>query len=154
MGNRKKQFEVCVRGIIRRRGKVLVCWHKEKKYYFFPGGHVDFGETAETALIRELKEELDITVKKLSFAGIVENIYIERQNKHKEHRGKHHEINLAFSVLADRVRDKSLEDHIDFIFLDKKEFQKEKVLPTSLQKNVIKWLKDKKIFRGGHIGRK
>jgi len=140
------KIEICVRAIIQSGEKILVCWHKEKKYYFFPGGHVDFGETAELALIRELKEELDIKVKKLSFIGIVENIYEEKRDKHKEHRGKHHEINLAFNVLVERAKDKSLEDHIDFVFLDNKEFQKEKVLPISLQKSVSKWLKDKKTF--------
>jgi 8-oxo-dGTP pyrophosphatase MutT (NUDIX family) len=147
----KKQFEVCVRAVIKSRGKILVCWHKEKKYYFFPGGHIDFGETAESALIRELKEELDIVVRKLSFIGMIENIYIEKRDKHKEHRGKHHELNLIFSVSAKKVKDKSLEDHIDFVFLDNKKFKKEKVLPLILQKNVIKWLEDKKIFWASQI---
>ena len=141
-----KNIEICARAIIESKGKILVCWHKEKKYYFFPGGHVDFGERAEVALVRELKEELEIVVKKLSFIGIIENIYIERRDKHKEHRGKHHEINLVFNVSAEKVKDKSLEDHIDFVFLNNKEFKKEKVLPLALQKNVIRWLKNKKIF--------
>jgi len=60
----RNELEICVRAVIRKRGKILVCWHKLKKYYFFPGGHLDFGETAESALIRELKEELDIRIKK------------------------------------------------------------------------------------------
>lgn len=142
-----KNVEICVRAIIQSKGKILICWHKEKKYYFFPGGHVDFGEKAETALIRELKEELDIVVKRVFFIGVVENIYIEKRDKHKEHRGKHHEINLAFNVLTEKAKDKSLEDHIDFVFLTEKEFQKEKVMPVSLQKSIIKWLKDKKMFQ-------
>lgn len=135
----KNQFELCVRAIIQNQGRILACWHKLKKYYFFPGGHINFGETAESALIRELKEELDIKVRKLSFIGIVENIY-------REDGEKHHEINLAFDVSVKKVKDKSLEDHIDFIFLNKKQVRKEKILPVSLQKNVIKWLKDKKTF--------
>ena len=141
-----KNIEICVRAIIQTKGKILICRHREKKYYFFPGGHVDFRETAETALVRELKEELNIVVKKLTFIGIVENIYIEKKDKHKEHRGKHHEINLVFKVSVGKVKDKSLEDHIDFILLDKKDFQKTKVLPVSLQKNIIRRLNGKKIF--------
>ena len=146
MNKYKNQFELCVRAIIKQRGKILVCWHKEKKYYFFPGGHIDFGETAEKALLRELKEELDIVVRKLSFIGIVENIYKERGEKH-------HEINLVFNVLADKLKDKSLEDHIDFVFLNKKDFLKEKVLPIALQKNIIKWLKNKKVFWASQISK-
>ncbi len=141
-----KNIEICVRAIIKSKGRILVCWHKEKKYYFFPGGHVDFGETAETALIRELKEELDIRVKGLSFIGTIENIYREDKEKHREHRGKHHEINLVFNVSVERVKDKSLEDHIDFVFLNKKDFSRKKIFPIALKKAVIVWLKNKKTF--------
>jgi len=77
-----KNVEICVRAIIQSKGRILVCWHKEKRYYFFPGGHVDFGEMAESALSRELKEELDITVKNSSFIGVAENIYNEERDKH------------------------------------------------------------------------
>ncbi len=107
---------------------------------------MEFGEAAEPALIRELKEELDITVGKLSFIGVVENIYKENRDKHKEHRGKHHEINLVFSVSAEKMKDKSLEDHIDFVYFDEGRFRKEKIFPASLQKSVIKWLENKKTF--------
>lgn len=141
-----KNIEICVRAIIKSRGRILVCWHKEKKYYFFPGGHMEFSETAELALTRELKEELDIVVKKLSFIGVIENIYKEEREKHREHRGKHHEINLVFNVSAERAKDKSLEDHIDFVFLNKKDFASKKIFPIMLKKAVIKWLKNKRTF--------
>jgi ADP-ribose pyrophosphatase YjhB (NUDIX family) len=129
-------FEVCVRAVIINRGRILVCWHRLNKHYFFPGGHVEHGELAEKALARELKEELDIKVKKTSFIGLTENIYQEK-----------HEINLVFRVLADEVKDKSREDHLDFVFLSLAEFKTKQVLPVSLQKSVVKWMKDKKIFR-------
>jgi len=141
-----KNIEICVRAIIQSKGRILVCWHKEKKYYFFPGGHTEFGETAEAALIRELKEELDIVVKQLSFIGVVENIYEEKREKHREHRGKHHEINLVFNVLIKRAKDKSLEDHIDFVFLNKKDFAHKKIFPVMLKKAVIEWLNNKRTF--------
>jgi len=141
-----KNIEICVRAIIQSKGRILVCWHKEKKYYFFPGGHMNFGETSESALIRELKEELDIVVRRLSFIGVIENIYREDKEKHKEHRGKHHEINLVFNVLVERAKDKSLEDHIDFVFLNKKDFVQKKIFPLMLKKAVIAWLKNKKTF--------
>jgi len=111
-------FEVCVRGIIKKNGKILVCKRKDKDYYFFPGGHVEFGEQAEDALRRELKEELNLSIKNISFIGVSENIYQEE----------------------------SQENHIDFFFLDKEKFSKEKILPIALRKAIIGWQEDKKIF--------
>ena len=44
------------------RGRVLVVKANYKKYWSFPGGVVDAGETPRQAAIRETKEEVDITV--------------------------------------------------------------------------------------------
>jgi len=134
-----RKFEICVRAVILKNNKILVCWHKNKNYYFFPGGHIEFGERAEDALSRELKEELEILIEKLNFIGVVENIY-------KENGKPHHEINLVFEVKAKNVKDKSKEDHLDFFFLDFQSFVKKEVLPLALKEAIIKWRKDKKIF--------
>ena len=139
MNEYKDKFELCVRAIIQNDDRILVCKRKDKDYYFFPGGHIEFGETAEQALIRELNEELSILIKKVSFIGVGENILNQDDQKH-------HEINLVFKVLADKVEDKSKEDHIDFFFFNREKFSKEKVLPISLKEAIIKWQKDKKLF--------
>jgi ADP-ribose pyrophosphatase YjhB (NUDIX family) len=133
------KFEVCVRTVIQKREKILVCWNKEKSYYFFPGGHLNFGESIPKALSRELKEELGMEIKKFSFIGLVDNIYEEAGKKH-------HEINLVFNVIPKKIISKSKENHISFFFFDKKKFKKEKVLPIALQKAILKWQKDKKFF--------
>lgn len=135
----KNSFEFCVRGVIRNKGRILLCRQKGKEYYFFPGGHVEYGEPAEKALRRELKEELDIKIKTMSFIGSIENIY-------EESGISHHEVNGIFDVSVDKVKDKSMEDHLDFFFLDKEEFRKKRILPLVLRKSIIKWLKDGKVF--------
>lgn len=135
----KKNFEICVRGLVEYRGKILICRMKSRNFYFFPGGHVEFGEKAEKALFRELNEELKIKIKKIEFIGTTENVYTELGQKH-------HEINLVFSVLVDAVSEKSKEGHIDFVFVDKKKFRKIRVLPISLQRSLTRWFKDKKLF--------
>lgn len=139
MNKYKNKIEICVRGIIQRQGKILVCKNKEKDYYFFPGGHIDFGENVKEALEREIKEELGLSIKKYSFIGAVENFY-------KENSQKHHEIILVFEIKVDNAKLQSKENHLEFFLKDKKELTKEKVLPIALIKAVLKWLKDKKPF--------
>ncbi|MFC7339108.1 (deoxy)nucleoside triphosphate pyrophosphohydrolase [Haloferula chungangensis] len=52
--------------ILGPHGKLLACRRPEGKHlggkWEFPGGKVEAGESAEAALIRELQEELEITV--------------------------------------------------------------------------------------------
>jgi ADP-ribose pyrophosphatase YjhB (NUDIX family) len=134
-----EKFEICIRAIIQEKGKILVCFHKKENIYFFPGGHLEFGESIPHALKREIKEELGIKIKKFSLIGLVDNFY-EEEGK------KHHEINLVFHVIPEKIVSESREDHISFFFFDKKRFKKEKVFPIALQKAILKWQKDKKFF--------
>ncbi|GGE32066.1 NUDIX hydrolase [Streptococcus himalayensis] len=54
----KFNFRVCA--IILDDGKILAMKDERSPYYYLPGGRVKFGETAEEAIIREVKEELEI----------------------------------------------------------------------------------------------
>jgi len=139
-----KNFEICIRAIIQSKNRFLICWHKEKNYYFFPGGHIKFGESAKKALLRELKEELGISVKRISFIGAVENIFTEENQKH-------HELNLIFEVEPNKIKVRSGEDHIDFFLITKNDFRQKKILPLALKKSILKWLKDKKLIWASQI---
>lgn len=55
-------YRVAVRALIIRAGRVLLVQEKEK-WWAFPGGGVDHGETAESTLVREIEEELGIPAK-------------------------------------------------------------------------------------------
>lgn len=60
--------------LIDQDGKVLICTRPEGKdmagFWEFPGGKVQPNETPETALIRELKEELNIDTRNSCLAPI------------------------------------------------------------------------------------
>ena len=44
--------------------KLLLAFSKNKRAWYLPGGKVDHGETTILALIREIKEELNISLEK------------------------------------------------------------------------------------------
>lgn len=55
--NKKFNYRVCA--IIVNDNKILAMRDERSPYYYLPGGRVKIGETAEEAVIREVKEELD-----------------------------------------------------------------------------------------------
>ena len=59
--NQKFNYRVCA--IIISDGKILAMHDDRSPYYYLPGGRVAIGETAENAVIREVREELGITAK-------------------------------------------------------------------------------------------
>lgn len=135
----KNNFEIISRAVIVDRGKILLCQVKGRDYYYLPGGHVNFGESAEEALRREIKEEMDVSTKTLRFIGVVENIF----NDGKE---KHHELNLVFDTKIGNNNVKSIEDHLEFYWKDVKKLSTEKILPEILKKIFLNGLKTKKFF--------
>lgn len=59
--NQKFNYRVCAMVI---SGNRILAMHDERSPYFYlPGGRVKMGETAEQAVIREVREELRVTLK-------------------------------------------------------------------------------------------
>ena len=68
-----KSSILTVDGIFLKDGKVLLV--RQAKYPFFgswvmPGGHVEYGETVEKAIKREMKEEVGVAVKIKKLFGV------------------------------------------------------------------------------------
>ena len=59
LDNEKFNYRVCA--VMVGEGKILAMHDDRSPYYFLPGGRVQIGETAENAVIREVREELGIT---------------------------------------------------------------------------------------------
>jgi len=135
----KKNIEFIARGFIVKNNKMLLCKRKDRDYYFFPGGHVEFGEFAKDALIREIKEEIGAEVINCDFIGIAENVF-------KDNDKQLHEVNFVFQTEISETKADALEDHLEFRWINTDEISKTEVLPTSLKEKFFEWNKDKKIF--------
>lgn len=94
----ERAHELIARGVIRKDGAILVNHgHNAKtgeRYYALPGGHIDPGEDARTAFVRECEEELRIQVTTGDLVFVSESIYPGRH----DHDGKRHEIVLYFEA--------------------------------------------------------
>lgn len=59
--------ESVVLAIIERDKKILLVRERDKTHFKLPGGHVSNSENDYQALTRELKEELDVTLKRADY---------------------------------------------------------------------------------------
>ena len=72
--NNNYKFKFRVSAIFIYESKILVNKYVEDSYCL-PGGYVEIGETSEKAILRELKEELDLDFVISSFDGVIEKFF-------------------------------------------------------------------------------
>ncbi len=65
MGKSSGQPRIRVAAIVVRGNDILLAQHRkaDESYWVLPGGGVDYGETIEEALVRELQEEANVTIR-------------------------------------------------------------------------------------------
>ncbi|MCA9323560.1 NUDIX domain-containing protein [Candidatus Saccharibacteria bacterium] len=64
-------YRVAVKAVIVHDKKILLVLDGRDTEYTFPGGGIDYGETAEEALFRELKEEVNVQRKDIQEANLI-----------------------------------------------------------------------------------
>jgi len=84
-------IEVIARGLSIHRGRVLVCRNIGSGYRYLPGGHVEFGESASSALAREFEEEAGVPIEVGELLRVGEHSFVSGSCAH-------HEVNLVFHV--------------------------------------------------------
>ncbi|PVZ11052.1 NUDIX domain-containing protein [Actinomycetospora cinnamomea] len=98
-------MEHIARAVVVRDGAVLLVEEIAADHWFFPGGHLEDGETPADALVRELREELDVGATVTEDLGRVEN--------HWTHDGvAHHETNHVLAATIDTDDPVSQEPHL------------------------------------------
>lgn len=110
----ENKFKYRVNGIIIYKGKILSLKMKNKISYCLPGGHVEFGENSQKAILREMLEELQTRVSIEKLFSVVENFYIDKNNL------KTHEISFYYLVKPENF-DKIKFDNYSINEIDKGE---------------------------------
>jgi 8-oxo-dGTP pyrophosphatase MutT (NUDIX family) len=79
---KKKRLRAIALGLFRHQGKILVSEGyddvKQEAFCRPLGGGIDFGETSQEALVREIWEELGAEITDLQFLGVLESIFLYR----------------------------------------------------------------------------
>lgn len=129
----KHQIELIARGVLVRDNRLLLCQNIANGHQFLPGGHVEFGESASDALVREMMEETGTEVAVGPLVGVFEASFDQPRSDKPPRR--HHEVNLIFemSPIADGAGFESQEAKIQFIWIDLSDPSAcSKVLPTGI----------------------
>lgn len=122
-------IETIVRGVAVVDGRILLCRAKGGGSSYLPGGHVEFGETAREALVREIREEMGVEAETGRFLGVVENSFLQHGNPHSE-------INLVFELKFGSVpAAEAKEDWIEFEWCALENLGKANLLPETF--NVL-----------------
>lgn len=74
----KKLPKIIVAGLIKKGNKFLLIKEQlsDGKYWIIPGGTVEFGESLEQALEREIKEEIGLKIQDPKFLAFKEAIFV------------------------------------------------------------------------------
>lgn len=84
-------YRVCA--VIINDNKILAMHDERSPYYYLPGGRVSLHETAEDAVLRELKEELKINGEIIRPLWVNQSFFVEEVSNEK-----YHEICIYFLV--------------------------------------------------------
>lgn len=140
---KEKHIETIARGICVKNGHVLLCKGRKAGNLYFPGGHIEFGETGAFALEREVMEELGLESKAGEFLGCCEHRFIQQGS------GEHAEINLVYALDipgADPSRQAvAKESWIAFEWMPLDELRDSAVEPAVLRNVAARWLEAKGI---------
>jgi len=127
-----KSIEIIARGVLINQARVLMCRNKKHGYFYLPGGHVEFGERAQDALLREMLEETGL-------AATAGPLLLTSEQFFDDGRKVHHEINLVFHMeqlgpsAAAPETVPSMEDSIDFAWVELAQLQEADVRPEEIR---------------------
>ena len=120
-----------------KRGQILLVERKnppKKGYWDLPGGFLEFNENLENALIRELKEELGVNLRGLSYIGSATDLYPYKGITY----------NIVVAVYKGTIGDKiyPADDVASFKFVDKKNYNKNEFAFPGLSKIIEGYIRN------------
>lgn len=139
----KNNIHVLGRAVIIDQDHILVCKTLDlpTAFHFLPGGHVEHGESVETSLLRELREESGAKCRIKRFLGCLEYSF-EPGHSSICH---NHEYNFIFEVESEALKMNhtipQLESHLELIWMPLSKLVEIDFRAEPLQMLIPEWLK-------------
>ena len=134
------RIHLIARGVWQAHGQVLLALTPQGPRAFLPGGHVEHGESATAALVRELKEETGLDVRAGPFLGVMEHRFERKTGKMR------HEIGLYFRMTGPEDAAgrpiEALEPQGAFAWHPVDRLHEIDLLPYALRTLLPAWLRD------------
>ena len=136
----KFKFRVC--GILKVNDKYLTVKIQDNDFYCLPGGHVELGEDTDSAVLREMKEELGYDVKIDRLVSIIQNFFKAKDGR------MFHELGYYYVVEPKNIEDVNLENYVvtendkgklvrlEFRWFTLEELKQERFLPEVLKEQL------------------
>jgi 8-oxo-dGTP diphosphatase len=83
----------------------------EAGYWCKPGGTIEFGETAEEAMIREIKEELNLDIEIIDFVNFTNHL-ISKENQHWI------ALNFVAKIIGGELKNMEPHKHEEIVWFD------------------------------------
>lgn len=142
----KQRFNYRVAGIALRDNHLLVCREDDDDYVMLPGGRVEFGETSDLALRREIGEELKCSGTVGAHLFTAENFY-HRDDEVFHEIGMYYAMTLddAFPFTTDGpclvTQDEGHDLHFSWILVDPMTLDRHRLHPKWLHGHLASPLK-------------
>jgi 8-oxo-dGTP diphosphatase len=131
-------IEILARGVCVRDGYLLLCRNRKRGNVYLPGGHVEWGESAQAALEREIREELNIVPRVGRFIGVCEAAFVQEGRRVCE-------LNLCFQMTMRRARPPEppavAEPKLEFFWVPLRRVRQSALLPEVLRNKLVAWLR-------------
>ena len=135
----KFNYRVCA--VIINDDKILAMQDERSPYYYLPGGRVSLNETAEKAILREIKEELEIDAKIVRPLWLNQGFFVEDVTGEK-----YHELCIYFLIdisntdlleKGNKFRLIEREHTHDFEWIGFERLQDEYIYPVFIKKKIF-----------------
>lgn len=97
------KLKVRANGVIIHDNKVLMCKIKSNEFWCCPGGHIHLNENSKDAVLREIKEEVEVSFDDAKLIMMMESFFPSKKGIH------FHEISFYY-LMQGEIPDNKLED--------------------------------------------